>query len=98
MKRIVITSLAIIISISFSTSAFAGAKGNSNKGSYKSYSSTPKEHNVSGYTRSNGTYVAPHYRSNRDGARNNNWTTQGNINPHTGKKGTIPRSYYEKQK
>ena len=95
MKLIAITSAAIAIMFSFSIPASAQTKGNS---SNKSYSSTPKQHNVSGYTRSNGTYVAPHYRSTRDGARNNNWTTQGNTNPHTGKEGSIPRSYYEKKK
>jgi hypothetical protein len=97
MKRIAITSVAIAIIGTLSISSLAQAK-DSRSSSYKSYSSTPKEHNVSGYTRNDGTYVAPHARSNRDGARNNNWTTQGNTNPHTGKDGTIPRSYYEKKK
>ena len=75
-----------------------GAHSGNQSSTYKSYNSTPKEHNVSGYTRKDGTYVAPHQRSNRDEARNNNWTTEGNKNPHTGKDGTIPRSYYEKAK
>lgn len=43
---------------------------------------------VKGYTRKNGTYVAPHYRSNPDGKFSNNWSTKGNINPHTLKPGT----------
>ena len=43
---------------------------------------------VKGYTRKNGTYVAPHYRSNPDGNFSNNWSTKGNTNPHTGKPGT----------
>jgi hypothetical protein len=47
---------------------------------------------VSGYTRSNGTYVSGHYRTAPDYTVNNNWTTQGNVNPHTGKAGTLPRS------
>ena len=97
MKRIAITSVAIVIVGTLGISSLAQAKG-SRSSSYKSYSSTPKEHNVSGYSRKDGTYVAPHARSNRDGARNNNWTTQGNTNPHTGKDGAIPRSYYEKKK
>ncbi len=44
---------------------------------------------VRGYTRSNGTYVAPHYRSAPDGVFGNNWSTFGNINPHTGKPGIL---------
>lgn len=29
---------------------------------------------VRGYTRSNGTYVSPHYRSDPDGIKSNNWS------------------------
>jgi hypothetical protein len=47
---------------------------------------------VEGYTRSNGTYVQGHYRTAPDYTINNNWTTVGNVNPHTGRAGTIPRS------
>lgn len=46
---------------------------------------------VDGYTKRNGTYVAPHIRSNPDGNRFNNYSTQGNFNPYTGRAGT--RSY-----
>lgn len=43
---------------------------------------------VRGYTRSNGTYVAPARRSMPDNSINNNWTTKGNYNPYTGSAGT----------
>jgi hypothetical protein len=43
---------------------------------------------VRGYTRKDGTYVQPHYRSAPDGNRLNNWSTQGNMNPYTGQPGT----------
>jgi hypothetical protein len=43
---------------------------------------------VRGYTRSNGTYVAPHQRSNSDNTYTNNWSYKGNVNPYTGKVGT----------
>ena len=46
---------------------------------------------VNGYFKSNGTYVAPHYRTSPDATKNNNWSTKGNINPYTGKKGTVSR-------
>lgn len=51
---------------------------------------------VKGYTRRDGTYVAPHYRSSPDSSRSNNWSTKGNINPYTGEEGTkiIPQLYY----
>ena len=44
---------------------------------------------VRGYTRKDGTYVKPHYRSDPDGIFSNNWSTKGNINPYTGKRGTL---------
>ena len=46
-------------------------------------------HAVRGYTRSDGTYVAPHYQSNADSTRTNNYSSQPNINPYTGQAGTI---------
>lgn len=43
---------------------------------------------VKGYTRKDGTYVAPHYRSSPNGTKNDNWSTRGNVNPYTGEAGT----------
>jgi hypothetical protein len=43
---------------------------------------------VQGYFRADGTYVAPHFRSNPDHNFYNNWSTYPNINPYTGQMGT----------
>lgn len=43
---------------------------------------------VQGHYRSNGTYVQPHYRSAPDSSTSNNWSSRGNVNPHTGAIGT----------
>lgn len=43
---------------------------------------------VNGYTRKDGTYVVPHYRSDPDSSPYNNYSTQGNTNPYTGKRGS----------
>ena len=43
---------------------------------------------VNGYTRSDGTYVAPHYRSSPNSTVNDNWSTRPNVNPYTGAAGT----------
>lgn len=43
---------------------------------------------VNGYTRSNGTYVEPHYRSSPNNTAYDNWSTKGNVNPYTGQEGT----------
>jgi len=42
---------------------------------------------VGGYYRSSGKYVAPHYRSDSNHVKYDNWSTKGNSNPYTGKKG-----------
>lgn len=42
---------------------------------------------VSGYTKKNGTYVAPSYRSSPNKVKYDNYSSKGNYNPYTGKKG-----------
>lgn len=58
---------------------------------------------VKGYTRKDGTYVAPHYRSSPNLSRYDNYSSSGNYNPYTGRIGTVqpqaapsykPPSYY----
>lgn len=48
---------------------------------------------VRGYTRNSGTYVAPHYRSNSNFTRYDNWSTRGNVNPYTGRRGSRSVGY-----
>jgi len=50
--------------------------------------STPGWSWTNGYTRKNGTYVAPYRHTNADPYFGNNWSTRGNINPFTGRRGT----------
>ena len=40
------------------------------------------------YKPSTGTYVAPHYRSSPNSTKYDNYSTKGNYNPYTGKKGS----------
>ncbi len=35
----------------------------------------------------NGTYRSGYYHTNPDSSKLNNWSTRGNVNPYTGKKG-----------
>lgn len=42
---------------------------------------------VRGYTTKTGRYVPSHYRSSPDHSFHNNYSSEGNINPYTGKKG-----------
>lgn len=43
---------------------------------------------VDGYVRKDGTYVAPHIRSDSNSTKADNYSSQGNTNPYTGQKGT----------
>jgi hypothetical protein len=43
---------------------------------------------VNGYTKSNGTYVDGYYRSDANGTTSDNYSTYGNTNPYTGKRGS----------
>lgn len=54
-------------------------------------SSTPAAaaYRVRGYTKSNGTYVQPYYRSSPNSFKIDNYSSRGNYNPYSGKIGTI---------
>lgn len=44
---------------------------------------------VPGYFRADGTYVQGYYRTAPDHSRYNNYSTRGNVNPYTGRAGTV---------
>lgn len=50
---------------------------------------TARNVSVRGYTRSNGTYVAPSHRTAPNSTRTDNWSSKPNVNPYTGKAGTV---------
>ncbi|CAG1064501.1 hypothetical protein BAC1_00058 [uncultured bacterium] len=54
----------------------------------KSSYSTPKLQK--GYAKKSGGYVAPHYKTTPNRTQRDNYSTKGNTNPYTGKKGTKP--------
>lgn len=47
-----------------------------------------KSHNVRGYTKRDGTYVAPHRSTNPNSTGRDNYSTKGNTNPWTGESGS----------
>jgi hypothetical protein len=51
---------------------------------------------VPGHYRSNGTYVTPYYRSGRDTSYNNNWTVRPNVNPYTGRQGSLSPTWNDR--
>ena len=42
---------------------------------------------VRGHTTKSGKYVAPHHRTNPNKTQRDNYSTKGNTNPYTGKRG-----------
>jgi hypothetical protein len=64
------------------------SSGRSSFGSRSSYRA-PGEHYTRGYTRRDSTYVPGHYQTNPNGDFYDNYSTKGNVNPHTGKEGTL---------
>ena len=44
---------------------------------------------VRGYMRSDGSYVQPHYRTERNETQQDNYSTKGNVNPYNGRQGYI---------
>jgi outer membrane protein assembly factor BamE (lipoprotein component of BamABCDE complex) len=47
-----------------------------------------KDVHVNGYTKKDGTYVAPYTRTSPNHTKSDNYSTKGNVNPYTGKEGT----------
>lgn len=55
--------------------------------------SNSSSHGVSGYTRSNGTYVQPYTATNPNSTQRDNYGTSGNYNPNNGTFGTRTPRY-----
>jgi hypothetical protein len=87
--------LAVFLTSTFPSTSFArGGGGYYSSGNYSGsgYSQTGsfgKDTTVHGYTRNDGTYVAPYHRTAPDNTKLNNYSTKGNINPYTGQPGTV---------
>jgi len=73
MKIKLLISLVLVLLFSQFSYAKKDASGDSNS--------------VRGYTKKDGTYVAPHQRTNPNGTQRDNWSSKPNYNPYTGKEG-----------
>jgi len=72
MKKLLIIIFAFGLLLNFSFSNIAEARTVRVRGYYR---------------RTTGHYVMPHYRTSPNKTKWDNWSTKGNINPFTGKKG-----------
>jgi hypothetical protein len=73
--------ISLIIALLVSVMNFANAQANKN------------EIYVESYTKSNGTHVSGHWKTVSNNTINDNYGTYPNVNPHTGKVGTIKPDY-----
>jgi hypothetical protein len=92
MKRL-LAALAIALCLAspmFAKGHRGGSHRSSSSKSHTSGHTNPHKVHVRGYHRKNGTYVAPHNRTAPNKTKTDNWSTRGNTNPETGKKGTKP--------
>lgn len=46
-------------------------------------------HSRAGHIRKDGTYVAPSHATNPNSSKADNYSSKGNVNPYTGKSGTV---------
>ncbi|MBA3733375.1 hypothetical protein H0W91_03295 [Patescibacteria group bacterium] len=54
-----------------------------------SASSVEASTRIGGYTTKKGTYVQPYQRSSPNSSKYDNYSSKGNSNPYTGKKGYV---------
>ncbi|MBI3440971.1 MAG: hypothetical protein HY052_04090 [Proteobacteria bacterium] len=86
--------MVFAIALMFLNLSNAFARGSSH-GSNKSYSSKShsysgsNNHAVRGHTRKDGTFVVPHHATNPNSTKRDNYSSRGNVNPYTGKPGTV---------
>jgi hypothetical protein len=93
----VVPSVTSIPESNYSRTTTPSYSSPSTQSRYTDYNYRPPvgDHRVSGYYRRDGTYVAPHYKTNRDDSFWNNYSSRGNLNPYTGRIGSkVPSSGY----
>lgn len=74
MKKILFSLIALLLILSYSLISVPSAEA---------------LQRVNGYTTKRGTYVAPYYKSTPNKSKFDNFSTKGNINPFSGKKGIV---------
>lgn len=84
MKMFVCSIFALL---SFAVGAADAKPSGSKSSSGYGTGSNPSAHRAKGHVRSNGTYVAPHARTNPNSRTSDNYNTKPNYNPHTGQTG-----------
>jgi len=67
----------------------ANARGKGSGTATSTYKASGGNHTVRGHVRKDGAYVPPHHTTNPNDTKSDNWSSKGNVNPYTGKQGTV---------
>jgi hypothetical protein len=78
----------LIAALVVASPALAGSHGGGHAGGSRSFGG---EHFTVAHTTKNGTHVQGHWSTDPNSTRNDNYSTRGDVNPHTGEAGTKPR-------
>ncbi|MDP9604643.1 hypothetical protein EJP69_07925 [Variovorax gossypii] len=92
MRSIIVLATALAVCMPAFARGGGGGHGSGSHGSHSASHGSGGSHSISGYTRSDGTHVAPSHATNPNGTKADNWSTRGNVNPYTGKAGAKPAS------
>jgi hypothetical protein len=85
--KLTIIALATTV-LALSVPAHAQSYGNSRSGGYDyGTGSNSNSHYVRPHTRSDGSYVDGHHRTNPNGSTRDNYGASGNYNPYSGNTG-----------
>lgn len=79
-------SLIIVALLATATGTALAKGGGGHTGG--SHASSGGSHSIQGYTKKDGTVVAPAHATNPNNSKADNWSSKGNVNPYTGKEGT----------
>ena len=94
MEKIILTAAIAICSVlGVSAQSFYGSTSSRSTSSWSTGTTNSSVRYQRGYTRTDGTYVQGHYKTNSNSTNHDNFSTSGNINTYTGTTGTRARDY-----
>ena len=96
MKKIILTAaIALVSMVGAKAQSYYGTSSYSYGSRSNGYGSSTNSsvHYQRGYTRTDGTYVQGHYKTNTNSTNHDNFSTRGNVNSFTGTSGSRARDY-----
>jgi Ni/Co efflux regulator RcnB len=92
-KALIFTVIATIINVASFAQSTSYSQRSSSLFDTPSTTTNSNIRYQDGYYKSNGTYVQPHMKTERNSTNRDNYSTQDNINPQTLQEGTKAKDY-----